>query len=598
MQISGKITAGLLAASTLVLFAPVTRAEEMLVMPYRCTMAGGQPLLTPARDEGHRILGQREQRQFKACAPGDPEMCRQWTVFRFDLDCGGARVPWMAVAAVAGDMRYGRPVIRNGQLNLPMPPRWGAEPDDPCIGQSRYNRWSGGGGFARFCDDRRALSPSAMVEMPPGFAPMMGIDGIFVPAQQRSGPVPPMPMAQAAPQSGAATGSAPGPGGVEVNALPPLPSQSGLAQPTQPKAQALPPPKAVAGAGPAPKSSLPFAVKPEPPPQQQVTAELLKSPGPEARDKGAREAAKEAKFPPALQAAGQQVTKAEPPAPALDAGPPKTPGGIVIPKVINSAEPQTAAPTPLQPSQSQPASKPETVAAASPPPAPVEPPAKTIAEAPAPAPASPPQESKAAMPEAAALPQFVPQREKVSQESAAPATVAVSLVSMVGDPMGVVALAFGAFSLLIMAAYATSRRRERARLQTLQTRDIAHVSLDGVPQDGAHLPAIVPVGASGQPLTIDPEGAPRAVVPAVQTSTAFLALGTAMPQTRDDAFAVLGMGVALDAGEPAIKKIVDGLRLSWHPDYAQDPDDRRARELRLQQINAAWEILSGRRSAA
>lgn len=47
-----------------------------------------------------------------------------------------------------------------------------------------------------------------------------------------------------------------------------------------------------------------------------------------------------------------------------------------------------------------------------------------------------------------------------------------------------------------------------------------------------------------------------------------------------------------------IKKIVDGLRQSWHPDLAKSEDDRLYREQRVTQINVAWDILSGRRSAA
>ncbi len=56
------------------------------------------------------------------------------------------------------------------------------------------------------------------------------------------------------------------------------------------------------------------------------------------------------------------------------------------------------------------------------------------------------------------------------------------------------------------------------------------------------------------------------------------------------------MGVAPEINETAIKKIVDGLRLSWHPDYASSPQDRELRELRMKQINAAWEIIVGRRA--
>jgi DnaJ-class molecular chaperone len=56
------------------------------------------------------------------------------------------------------------------------------------------------------------------------------------------------------------------------------------------------------------------------------------------------------------------------------------------------------------------------------------------------------------------------------------------------------------------------------------------------------------------------------------------------------------MGVAPEASEAALKKIVDGLRLSWHPDYAKDLADRQLRELRLKQVNAAWEIIAGKRA--
>ena len=58
---------------------------------------------------------------------------------------------------------------------------------------------------------------------------------------------------------------------------------------------------------------------------------------------------------------------------------------------------------------------------------------------------------------------------------------------------------------------------------------------------------------------------------------------------------MLGMGVSPDATEMAMKKIVDGLRQSWHPDFAKDEADRQLREFRLKQINAAWELIQGKR---
>jgi DnaJ-class molecular chaperone len=69
-----------------------------------------------------------------------------------------------------------------------------------------------------------------------------------------------------------------------------------------------------------------------------------------------------------------------------------------------------------------------------------------------------------------------------------------------------------------------------------------------------------------------------------------------MPQTRAEAMQILGVGVTPTASEVAIKKIVDGLRQSWHPDHAKDEADRAMRELRSKQINAAWELLRRQRA--
>jgi DnaJ-class molecular chaperone len=69
-----------------------------------------------------------------------------------------------------------------------------------------------------------------------------------------------------------------------------------------------------------------------------------------------------------------------------------------------------------------------------------------------------------------------------------------------------------------------------------------------------------------------------------------------MPATYAEALQVLG--VSPDASLAAIKKIVDGLRLSWHPDLARSEVDRHLRQRRLQQINVAWDLISQRRTAA
>ena len=58
------------------------------------------------------------------------------------------------------------------------------------------------------------------------------------------------------------------------------------------------------------------------------------------------------------------------------------------------------------------------------------------------------------------------------------------------------------------------------------------------------------------------------------------------------------LGLNPDAPDAAVKKIVDALRMSWHPDHARDEADRLYREHRIKQINAAWDLLKAERAAA
>ena len=58
------------------------------------------------------------------------------------------------------------------------------------------------------------------------------------------------------------------------------------------------------------------------------------------------------------------------------------------------------------------------------------------------------------------------------------------------------------------------------------------------------------------------------------------------------------LGVNADVSEDVVKKIVDALRMSWHPDHARDEEDRRAREERIRRINVAWDLITSKRVAA
>jgi hypothetical protein len=74
------------------------------------------------------------------------------------------------------------------------------------------------------------------------------------------------------------------------------------------------------------------------------------------------------------------------------------------------------------------------------------------------------------------------------------------------------------------------------------------------------------------------------------------ASASGIPQSIAEAYRVLGMNS--EAAPAVAKKLVDALRLSWHPDHARDELDRRRREDRMKQINAAWDLIKDRRAAA
>jgi len=68
------------------------------------------------------------------------------------------------------------------------------------------------------------------------------------------------------------------------------------------------------------------------------------------------------------------------------------------------------------------------------------------------------------------------------------------------------------------------------------------------------------------------------------------------PATVFEAYRVLGLNS--DAPPTAVKKVVDALRMSWHPDHARNDADRRQREERIKQVNAAWDLLKEAQAAA
>lgn len=69
-----------------------------------------------------------------------------------------------------------------------------------------------------------------------------------------------------------------------------------------------------------------------------------------------------------------------------------------------------------------------------------------------------------------------------------------------------------------------------------------------------------------------------------------------IPASMHEAYQMLGINA--DAAPQVAKKLVDALRMSWHPDFARSEEDRQVREARMKQINAAWDLIKERPHAA
>ena len=105
-------------------FFPV-EARERLVMPFDCSLEGGDLRLSPATETSYPIVGLREERTITTCARPRPDgaSCRTVMVHRFAVSCAGTSVDWMRIAAAIRTAAANRAWIENGRLNLVMPTR-------------------------------------------------------------------------------------------------------------------------------------------------------------------------------------------------------------------------------------------------------------------------------------------------------------------------------------------------------------------------------------------------------------------------------------------------------------------------------------------
>ena len=459
------------------------RAAEQIVLPFDCDVVGGRVQVRPSGDQAYRIYGSRKQEQYRACSDQNPDRCRTFLVQSFKMACGRDRVEWPDVYAAIAKVTDGRAFYNaDGALYYRMGPR---------ETQDSYP----------FPEARRA---TGIVEMPPGFAPMAGVDAIFTPldprvAELEAGP-PPDPRGSREPAP-----SIPADNPSFAPALTPKPVETPkLAE--APKAATTPKPADPPKAAEPPKSEV--VLEPKPP-----------EPKPET---------------PALETASTKPPPAEPvDAPKAEATPTDAVGGgtPVTPTILNNPAAKEV----------ETASKTETVVAA--------------------AEVAPP-------PQPAATPDTGSRVEGWSGTGGS------------GIAFPPIALAIGIAAATLAALLMILKKQASAPIAAGPVRVPIEPTLPGFEWQKA--------GSTAQAMTVRENPDP----PALSSAAAGPA---GIPTTREDALALLGLSSG--ATDAAIRKIVEALRQSWHPDLASDETERAAREERIKAINVAAGILL-RKSAA
>jgi hypothetical protein len=129
----------------------------------------------------------------------------------------------------------------------------------------------------------------------------------------------------------------------------------------------------------------------------------------------------------------------------------------------------------------------------------------------------------------------------------------------------------------------------------LLLRDVLQSELDGLRERGADVARRVRrLGAERANATLrslmrDLDRITRIVHGAARRTDYDEPADVEAPASVFEAYRILGLNP--EAPYVAVKKVVDALRMSWHPDHARDEADRLFRERRIKQINAAWDLL-------
>ena len=521
--------------------------SESIAMPYDCAFDGVRVLLRPSEIRNYQVIGEREERQVTACATPGSNDCRTLMAHRFAISCGGRRVPWMRVVAAARRTASRDMWVEGGRIHLAVERRSGAP--SRCADGSRRGRlraFADGGGDGQFglplaeCLPWQRDRSMTHVALPPGFAPL-GEIGARLLIGGTAPPAPPVVVARAAdrfdpirPQHGSATTSTDAAMGAESRDD----ALTGVGPPITPRAD---------GSG--------DAVAAEPLPEAAPIPIVLTGSDPSRT----------------------WVTLVRPEAqidiPARLAGPLAGPfaGTLASPSIMAwsvaalLASLLAAGVWTMWRREREPALGLAAPAAA---------PDSGLGEA--------LKTAASRFPfRAAARPATGPAFAPSSSAEVSVTNAAASVTALIEQANGSLDVLRGAPPLREVLEQEIGVIRQRLAIVKAQASEGPEAAHKAAP--------------AFRTLVRDLERV-RRISESAALSFAGQRIVGRVPRTRSEAYDALGVNA--DVSAETLKKLVDALRMCWHPDLARDEADRLVREERIKCINVAWELISGKRVSA
>ncbi len=559
----------------------LVEARERVSLPYSCAIEQGRLRVERAPDRIYPILGQREQQPYTYCPDGSAARCKTWTVHRFAVSCVGGRVMWSEIVAAAAGREPQQVAVENGQLLLRVGPQFRNSPERDCVDPLRGPlrsplalqdcQFQGAGG-------RRPPLRSHVIALPRGYAPL-GLIGARVltdaepaarvPSPEKSFTIDKLPLVEARPVperlvpahrasvkaadvdfSQGSTGPVAAPKHIAQALVSNADDITAPERSVQPKTQQSTV-EAFAAIALAPTTAATSALKPD---ARSTTPVLPTAPA--------------VALTPIIASAATTVVISRP----VTASTVERPAPIVSASWVTRIE--TSVQSAMR-SDQVPNGMPTTVHLAF---------------------------AALLLTVTVAVTALARRRRLTSAtwQRTGPGALGRSATD-VNDNERAVALrtkSDGHIALITnalerLAAVAPLRNALGRELQSSERRLAVVIAAISVPQ-GASSDDWTRARRRLERIAQDLDRLQQIADSAV-SSVSGLGAKRGLPRDKQEAYATLG--VSSTASEAILKKLVEALRISWHPDLAKGDADRALRDARIKEINVAWDLITGKRAS-